>query len=280
MIHMDYSEMDKMDGIKTTYITAGKYKALGNNSEPLTLEAKEYFQDQLNFIYSIFVDSVARNRDVETEKVLMDMAEGKLFIGQQAMDAGLADQVGTIESAKDLVRTMIDDNNYSFKAGEKKMDIKTIEQLAEAFPSLVLEIQESAKKSIEGQNETAIKAERDRVVELVKIQFGDDHGDSFGKLVHSDITPELFKTTKDLVGVQDVKPENDDDQKKAILEGLKGSGAENPGADGKGDDSEKDYMTVCNEYKLQNKCSLLDAMRAVDKLNPDLRGKYIKAVNA
>ena len=147
MIHTDYSEMDKRDGIKTTYLTAGKYKALGNSTEPLTLEAKEYFQNQLNYIYSIFVDSVARNRDVEAEKVLMDMAEGKLFIGQQAMDVGLVDRIGTIESAKGLIRTMIDDNNYSFKAEDQKMDIKTTEQLAEAFPTLVLEIQEGVKKS-------------------------------------------------------------------------------------------------------------------------------------
>lgn len=278
MIHTDYSEMDKKEGIKTTYLTAGKYKALGNNSEPLTLEAKEYFQNQLNYIYSIFVDSVARNRDVETEKVLMDMAEGKLFIGQQAVDAGLADQVGTVDSAKNLLRTMIDDNNYTFKTEAKTMEIKTIEQLAEAYPSLVLEVQDGARKSVENQGKTAIKTERDRVVELIKIQFGTDQGDSFGKLIHSDITPELFKATKDLVGIEDPKAD-DDDSKKKILDGLKDAGAANPGADGDQGGSEKDYMMICNEYKMEHKCSLLDAMRAVDKMNPDLRVGYIKAVN-
>ena len=281
MIHTDYSVMDQNVGVKTTYLTAGKYKALGNSAEPLTLEAKEYFQNQLNYLYSIFVDSVARNRDVETEKVLQDMAEGKLFIGQQAVAVGLADQIGTFEMAKDLVLSMINDKNYSFKAKDQNMDIKTKEQLAEAFPALVLEIQDGSKKAAEEQGKLAVTTERDRVVALVKIQFGAEQGESFGKLIHSDITPELFKATKDLVGVDVPKKDDQDDKTKAdILAALKDSTPDNPGPDGKPDPSGKDYMVVCQEYKLEHKCSMLDAQRAVSKMNPDLRKKYIEKVNS
>lgn len=281
MIHQDYSAMDQKDGIKTTYLSAGKYKALGNSAEPLTLEAKEYFQNQLNYIYSIFVDSVARNRDVEAEKVLRDMAEGKLFIGQQAVAAGLADQIGTIEMAKDLVLSMINDKNYSFKAKDENMDIKSKEELAEAFPALVLEIQEGSKKAAEEQGKLAVTTERDRVVALVEIQFGAEQGERFGKLVHSDITPELFKATKDLVGVEALAKDDQDAEAKAeILKALKDSSPENPGPDGKPDASEKDYMVVCREYMLEYKCSMLDAQRAVSKMNPDLRIKYIEKMNS
>jgi hypothetical protein len=209
----------------------------------------------------------------------MNMAEGKLFIGQQAVDVGLADQVGTIENAKSLVRSMIDDNNYSFTVEDQTMEIKTSEELAEAFPSLVLDIQGSTRRSVEEEGKLEIKSERDRIVDLVKIQFGADQGESFGKLVHSDITPEIFKATKDLVGAKDDEPTAADVAKQKILDELKAAGAENPGADGNGNEPEKDYMTICNEYKLENKCSLLDAMRAVDKMKPDLRVSYIKAVN-
>lgn len=281
MIHNDYSEMDKRAGLKTTYLTAGKYKALGNDSEPLTLEAKEYFQDQLNYLYSIFVDSVARNRDVETEKVLADMAEGKLFIGQQAKDVGLADRIGTFESSIELARTMMDDTNTTYKIEDTTMSdqILTIEQLVEAFPNLVLEVQENAKKAADEAGKIALKSERDRVVELTKVQFGDEQGEAFGKLVHSDITPELFRATKDLAGVPET--DTDKDQKAEILEGLRGAGAENVGAGGDADQgSEKDYMTVCREYQMQHKCTLLEAQRAVSKLNPDLRKQYIKVVNS
>jgi signal peptide peptidase SppA len=277
MIHSDYSEMDKKIGLKTTYITAGKYKALGNDSEPLTLEAKEYFQDRLNYLYSIFVDSVARNRDVETEKVLADMAEGRLFIGQQAVDVGLADRVGTMDSSIDLVRTMIDDNQYLIKAEENKMDIENAEQLAEAFPALVLEIQDGSKKSAEEQGKLALTEERNRIVDLVKIQFGEEKGESFSKLVHSDITPDIFRATKDLV---DVEPKANDDQKAEILEQLKNSGADDVGAGGDGGGPEKDYMAVCREYQAEHKCSLLVAQREVTKMNPKLRQDYIKAVNS
>jgi len=39
----------------------------------------------------VFVNDVARNRGVSSEKVLSDMAEGRVFIGQRAVDVGLVD---------------------------------------------------------------------------------------------------------------------------------------------------------------------------------------------
>jgi signal peptide peptidase SppA len=280
MIHSDYSEMDKKDGIKTTYLTAGKYKAMGNNTEPLTLEAKEYFQDQLNYIYSIFVDSVSRNREVETEKVLMDMADGKLFIGQQAKDIGLADQIGTIDLAVKMIRTMEDGNNYSFKAEDLIMEpITTVESLAEAYPNLVLEVQDKAIKGAEEKQKMAIDVDRKRTVELVKIQFGEDQGEGFGKLVNSEITPDLFRATRDLNPVPETE-EKDDTSKADILKALENSGAENPGPDSQATPGDKDYMAVCRDYMAEHDCSMLDAQRAVSRANPELRENYIKSVNA
>ena len=140
----------------------------------------------------------------------------------------------------------------------------------------MLEIQNDAKVSAEEHGKVIMKTERDRVVDLVKIQFGDESGDSFGKLVHSDITPELFKATKKLTVVENP---DEGDSKDDILEALRDTSAENPGADGKPDPADKDYMAVCREYQLKYKCSLLVAQREVSRLNPDLRKNYIKAVN-
>jgi len=56
-------------------------------------------QSSLDYYYTLFVDSVARNRNVSVETVVSDMADGRIFIGQQAVDAGLMDKVGTLETA-------------------------------------------------------------------------------------------------------------------------------------------------------------------------------------
>lgn len=96
--HVDVSRSEEARGIKTTEITAGKYKRIASQYSPLTADGLNSIQEQLNYIYSIFVDSVATNRGVSTEKVLADMADGRVFVGQQAIDAGLVDGVSTVDA--------------------------------------------------------------------------------------------------------------------------------------------------------------------------------------
>lgn len=103
--HVDYSAQDAQDGIKRTYIYSGKYKAMGNDAEPLTAEAKDYIQGQLNDIYTIFVNDVARNRGLN----VMDMnkwADGRIFLAQEAEGLGLIDAIGTLEDAITLAADM------------------------------------------------------------------------------------------------------------------------------------------------------------------------------
>jgi len=99
MVHMDFSEQDKKYGVNVTEIYAGKYKRAGSPNKPLSKEEKAYLQGQIDYLYSIFVNDVARNRNESVETVLKNMADGRIFIGTQAIDAGLADGV----SARDLL---------------------------------------------------------------------------------------------------------------------------------------------------------------------------------
>ncbi len=102
MTHFDYSGQAEKEGIKPTVMRAGKYKALGNRYEPLSKEAKELFQEDLDYYYSMFVDHVAEARGVDTNVVLGVMAEGRVFIGHKAKEAGLIDHIGGIEKAIQL----------------------------------------------------------------------------------------------------------------------------------------------------------------------------------
>ena len=91
--HVDVSGAERARGIKTTEITAGKFKRIASGFEPLTAEGRATMQDQVDAIYEVFVDAVAANRGVSADAVVADMADGRIFIGQQAIDAGLADGV-------------------------------------------------------------------------------------------------------------------------------------------------------------------------------------------
>lgn len=106
-VHREFSKANEQRGVKETYITAGKYKALGNDSEPLSPEAREYIQDSLNYYCTIFIDAVSRNRGLSIDTIA-DWADGKIFIGQRALDAGLIDSIGTLGDAWSTALIMID----------------------------------------------------------------------------------------------------------------------------------------------------------------------------
>jgi len=97
--HVDVSKAEEKMGVKTTEIVAGKYKRVASQYGPLTEEGKSALQEAVDYIYSAFVNDVAMFRGVSVEKAL-SMADGKVFMGKQAIDAGLADGV---KSLPDLI---------------------------------------------------------------------------------------------------------------------------------------------------------------------------------
>ena len=91
--HTDISKSEERAGIRTTDIYAGKYKRIVSEYKPLDAEGQEYLQGFVDYMYSVFVEDVARNRGTDAETVLSEMADGRVFIGQQAVDAGLVDGI-------------------------------------------------------------------------------------------------------------------------------------------------------------------------------------------
>jgi signal peptide peptidase SppA len=154
MMHYDYSGADEQAGVKRTILQAGHYKAMGNDTEPLSEEAEEYFQGHLDYLYTLFVDAVARNRDVTAEAVIEDMAEGRIFIGRQAVDAGLVDRLGNFETAMALVMEQAAGRqNTYFRHGaeapqrkEKDLMKITLEALQKESPELLAQIQADARR--------------------------------------------------------------------------------------------------------------------------------------
>ena len=96
--HRDVSKAEEKAGIKTTEITAGKYKRISSQYEPLSADGRSEIQSKVDYLYSVFVDAVARNRRTTSKRVLSDMADGRIFIGKQAISNGLVDGVSTLSA--------------------------------------------------------------------------------------------------------------------------------------------------------------------------------------
>lgn len=103
--HKDISAAEAKMGVKTTHITAGKYKRIVNENEPLSTEGHASMQAKVDYIYGLLVDAVADARGASVEAVLEHMADGRVFIGQQAIDAGLVDGVSTIDALIEQLAT-------------------------------------------------------------------------------------------------------------------------------------------------------------------------------
>lgn len=66
--------------------------------DPETEEGKAQIQQVVNDLAAVFVADVARYRGVSAEHVISEFGGGGVLVGQKAVDAGLADRVGSLES--------------------------------------------------------------------------------------------------------------------------------------------------------------------------------------
>lgn len=95
--HDDLSALLEKAGIKRTYISAGDHKVDGNETEPLSKDAKTYIQGLVNRSYDRFVASVAAGRGISTAKVLDTYGQGRVFDAEGLIDRGMADRIATLD---------------------------------------------------------------------------------------------------------------------------------------------------------------------------------------
>ena len=99
LLHADYSRNLDREGITPTLIHAGAHKVDGNPFEPLSDEIKADLQAEVDGFYSAFLSAVAEGRGRRLTAAAARKTEARAMIGQAAVDAGLADRLGTFESA-------------------------------------------------------------------------------------------------------------------------------------------------------------------------------------
>ena len=105
MLHVDQSKWNEKAGIKPTYIFAGAHKVDGNPHEPLGKDAMAALQGEVDRIHGMFVDTVARNRGMSAKVVRG--TEARLFMGQDGVAVGFADEVGGLNDALASLRSRI-----------------------------------------------------------------------------------------------------------------------------------------------------------------------------
>jgi signal peptide peptidase SppA len=93
IVHEDVSKALEAQGVKMSFVSAGKYKVEGNSFEPLGDEARAHIQSVVDAGYGAFTRDVAHGRGVPVSQVRDSMGQGRALLPDAAKAAGMVDGV-------------------------------------------------------------------------------------------------------------------------------------------------------------------------------------------
>ncbi len=98
-VHMDYTRQMENEGVKATVVRSVPEKALANQFEPLSESARAEMEEQAKEMHSVFLGHVATQRGLSDVVAQDKFGTGRVFVGKQALAAGLVDEIGGYETA-------------------------------------------------------------------------------------------------------------------------------------------------------------------------------------
>ncbi|MBB4863343.1 signal peptide peptidase SppA [Pseudomonas nitritireducens] len=96
-MHVDFSKALTAAGLQVTFIAYGDRKTDGHGEIPLAPEAYDRFKADIDTMGELFVDTVARNRNIAASKVRGTQA--LTYLGSAGVGIGLADAVAAPDAA-------------------------------------------------------------------------------------------------------------------------------------------------------------------------------------
>lgn len=116
--------------------------------EPMTERFRKQLEESIEMTYETFLERVASGRNMSVEEV-NEVAQGRVWSGQDALDKGLVDELGNLEAAIAEAAEMAGLEKYGIRKYPKyKSDF---ERLMEDFSSAKLKIGESVIKEELGE---------------------------------------------------------------------------------------------------------------------------------
>lgn len=104
LLHVDASRAVDAEGLTPTFIASdiSPFKTEGNPLEPLSEEARDHLQGEVNTIGRNFVQAVARGRKVSESTVTTLYGRGRMLLAKAAHRVGMVDGIETLATALSL----------------------------------------------------------------------------------------------------------------------------------------------------------------------------------
>lgn len=175
--HFSYARMLKEQGIDVTMLRQGEFKALGSPYEKLDDKARADIEARMGKFYDLFLSHVSTHRGIAVPALIETAAEGRVFMGDDAVAVGLVDQITTFDKAVSAVMKAVGDRQPQVSvltpstylgvdhmkrkltdAGQAAVASGMAEKLALADPKLSEEVKEPTKEELEAAEAAALAA--------------------------------------------------------------------------------------------------------------------------
>ncbi len=104
--HTNLKELLEKFGIKTTSIKTGRFKDTLSPTKELTEEEKKYLQGLIEKAYEQFLGAILKHRKETDPKELREIADGRVFTGEDALKYKLVDSLGGLQDAIDKAKEL------------------------------------------------------------------------------------------------------------------------------------------------------------------------------
>lgn len=94
-IKLDLTDLAKQYGIKVEYVSSGSLSSMNSPFEPLTKKMEKVIWRDIDDVYVRFKSIVSTGRGIPIDEV-EDVAQGRVWTGEQAKTLGLVDEMGGI----------------------------------------------------------------------------------------------------------------------------------------------------------------------------------------
>jgi protease-4 len=106
--YLDESVKNTREGYTRVELSSAQYKDVGDPTRSLTIAEKELILADIKKMHDVFVDDVAINRNLERD-IVSGFANGLTYVGIDALEMGLIDEIGDITIATRYIEEQIED---------------------------------------------------------------------------------------------------------------------------------------------------------------------------
>lgn len=169
-----------------------------NSESPLkrpdinTDEGLQVVKQRADALAEVFIQAVMKNRNLTRQQVTS--LKGGVLVGQEAVDAGLADQVGSMEDLLENISTL--------NGGNTTMPSMTIDELKKENAALYEQIKEEgkqeAKQSFDEEKDGIKQEAQAEALSMAKAVIGDESARKLEKAIQTGLTADQLKQAQGL----------------------------------------------------------------------------------